>query len=228
MSASGFTHLQIVNRVLARLRESSVAAYNTTEYSTLISALVNQVKAEIEEAYYWNSMRDTYTVNTSTGVIHYALTSAGSNAVVIDAWNTTTGYPLARGTNADFNRRFFGVGNAGVLTGPPTEFVPAGVDDNFDFCVDVWPQPTASANVLKFNVYAPQADLTLDATVPLCPQNVLIEETIARAKAERGDDDAQQADPSSPSGKFIRTDLLASAVARESGHDPEEMTWIVV
>src|SRR5690349_13049605 len=119
MAASALTYLQVVNRVLTRLRESTVASFSTTDYSSLIANLVNQVAAEIQEAYYWNSMRDTWTVNTTNGSIHYALTGAGMNAVVIDAWNTTTGYPLVRGTNANFNQRFFGVGNAGVQTGSP-------------------------------------------------------------------------------------------------------------
>lgn len=226
MAASGLTFLQIVNAVLPRLRESTVAAYNTTDYSTMIAGIVNQVKAEIEEAYYWNSMRETYSVTTAASTVNYSLTGAGMNAVVIDAWNFTTGLPLERGTNKSFNRYYFGIGAGSVATGQTTQFLPTGLDANFDMTVDIYPQPTATTtSALRFNLYVPQADLAANSTVPLCPQNVLIEETIARAKRERGDDDAQAPDPNSPSGNFIRTDLLASAVSRESGQDDSEMDW---
>lgn len=221
MSASGLTFVQIVNRVLSRLREATVADYNTTTYSTFIGTIVNQVKAEIEDAYQWNSMRDTYAVTALPTVATYALTGAGMNAMVMDGWNTTTNGKLAPGTNADFNSKFFGVTT--VQTGNPTLYIPAGFDANYDLKVDIWPSP-ATTNALKFNVYVPQADLAASATVPLCPQSVLIEETIARAMVERGDEGAQQPPPGTGE-TFIRKDLLASAIAREADHDPYELDW---
>jgi len=222
MSASGLTFLQIINRVLSRLREAEVAAYNTTIYSTFIGTIVNQVKAEIEDAFHWNSMRDTYAVTTTSGTATYALVGAGMNAVILDGWNTTTNGKLTPGTNADFNQKFFGT--ATVQTGNTQQYIAAGFDANYDLKVDIWPSPTATTNALKFNVYVPQADLAASATVPLCPQSVLIEETIARALLERGDEGA--AVPQGPPGStFIRADLLSSAIAREDSYDPSESDW---
>lgn len=219
MAAQGLTWLQIINRVLARLREDSVAANNTTTYSTMVGALVNQVKTEIEDAYYWSAMRDTYTVTAVPGTTNYAFTSSGINAVVIDGWNTTTTQKLTKGTNADFNSKFFGV--TSVQTGDVAQYLPAGANGDYNLTVDVWPSP-ASTNTLKFNVYRPQSDLSADGDIPLVPQSVLIEETIARALAERGDEGAPQPEPGE---RFIRKDLLATAVSRESGHDDSEMNW---
>src|SRR5688572_3106023 len=108
MSASGLTFLQVVNRVLERLREGSVAAYNETTYSTLIASIVNQVKSEIEDAYRWNAMRDTFAVTAVPGTTNYVLTNSGANATIIDGWNTTVPMKLTRGTNAGFNEKFFG------------------------------------------------------------------------------------------------------------------------
>jgi hypothetical protein len=225
MAASALTFLQIVNRVLERLRESSVAAYNSTEYSTLIAGLVNQVKAELEERFPWQAMRDTWSVTATPGNASYALTDAGMNAEIMSAWNTTTGLKLTQASNAEFDKLFFGLGSGQTpQTGDVTKYCRAGLDANYDIKVDVHPVPV-STNVLKFQVYKPQDDLAADATVPLCPQNVLIEETIARAMAERGDDGAQQ--PQMPGEKFIRTDLLAAAIAREAGNDPDETDWQV-
>lgn len=213
------THLQIINRILPRLRESTVASWNTTDYSTFISYLLNQVKTEIEEAYFWNSMRDTYQISTTAGITNYAFTGAGSNAVIISGFNTTHVRRLTRSMNADFDNKFFGV--SAVQTGPTTEYLPAGVDVNHDLRVDIWPSPDA-VYVLKFNLYVPQEELAADATVPLVPQNVLIEETIARALAEKGDESLA---PLQPGQTFYRFDLLATAVAREAARDGTETDW---
>ena len=222
MAASGLTFLQIVNRILERMRESTVATYNETDYSTLVADLVNQVAAEIQEAWYWHAMRETYSVSAIAGTTNYSLTDAGSNAVVIDGWNTTTNQRMARGTVRRFDENFFGT--ASVATGNPYEYIPAGVDANYDLTIDIWPSP-ASTNALKFTVYVPQADLSNGATVPLVPQNVLMEETIARLKVERGDEGAPQPQPGET---FILKDILGAAVSRDQGRtDDTEMDWEV-
>src|SRR3972149_1401867 len=51
MSASGLTYLQIINRVLPRLREKTVASNGATTYSAMIGTMVNQIKNEIEVAW---------------------------------------------------------------------------------------------------------------------------------------------------------------------------------
>lgn len=221
MATSGLTYLQLVNRVLARLRESAVATVSETIYSTFISTLVNQVKSEMEQAYYWNSLRDTYAINTSEGITSYSFTGAGPEAVVLEGWNTTSPSPLDRGTNADFNAWFFGT--TSPLTGPTTNFIPAGVSVDYDLKIDIYPVPEATTQALKFNVYKPQADLSDPADVALVPQSVLIEETIARAMNERGDDGAAKP---LPGQTWIMVELLSSAIAREAGHDDSEMNWV--
>lgn len=221
MASFGLTWLQIVNRVLARLREGSVATVSETTYSTFVGALVNQVKSEIEQAYYWNALRDTYEILTVDGTTSYSFTGAGSEAVVLEGWNTTQQGQLKRGTNAEFNAWYFGTTD--VQTGPTTHFIPAGVSADYDLKIDVYPEPDSEVQTLKFNIYKPQADLSADGDIALVPQSVLIEETIARAMNERGDDAAPKPQPGET---FILKDLLASAVAREAGQDDDEMDWV--
>lgn len=226
MAKYGKTFLQIVNSVLERLRETAVATYTETDYSTLIAGLVNQVKSEIEEAWQWHALRDTFSVATTNNVSNYALTDAGANAVILDGWNITTGQELTRGTVASFNSKFFGTGSAAVQTGSPTEYLKAGLDANYDISVDVWPIPvTGTLDTLKFNVYVPQDDIAADATVPLVPQNVLVEEVIARAQNERGDEMAPKPNPGET---FILREMLASAIAVDQATaDDSEMDWEV-
>ena len=48
------TYLQIVNKVLRRLRENEVSSINENPYSLLIGDLVNVVKREVEDAWDWD------------------------------------------------------------------------------------------------------------------------------------------------------------------------------
>jgi hypothetical protein len=223
MAAYGLTYVQIVNRVLERLRESTVSNYNDSDYSKLIAHLVNQVKSEIEEAWQWHALRNTFSISPTTDVSHYALTDSGARAKIIDGWNTTQGLRLTKGTNASFNSKFFGVGSNSVQTGSPTMYLPAGLDANLDIAVDVWPIPvTGYLDTLKFNVYVPQDDLAANATVPLVPQHVLLEEVIARALLEKGEEGAPQLVPGET---FIMKELLASAISADAGDDMTELDW---
>lgn len=221
MATSGLSYLQLTNRVLSRLREDTVTTVSATTYSTYISTLINQVKSEMEQAYYWNALRDTFAINTVNGITSYAFTGAGPEAVVLDGWNTTSPAQLERGTNDQFNAWFFGT--TSVQTGPTTHFIPAGLNANYDLKIDIYPQPDTNVQALQFNIYKPQADLVNDVDVALVPQSVLIEETIARAMVERGDQDAPK--PPMPGETWILTQLLSSAVSREAGHDDNEMDW---
>jgi hypothetical protein len=220
--ASGLTFLQIINRVLVRLREDEVAAYNSTTYSSFIANLVNQVKSEIEDAWYWHALRDSYTVNATNPNASYSLDGAGSKAIILEGWNRTHGSEITKSTNRKFNRLFFGTpSGTSVQTGIVDKYVQTGLDDAYDIKVDVYPVPDSN-QTLVFNVYVPQDDLAADATVPLVPQNVLIEEVIARALVERGEEGAPQA---MPGQTFLRSDLLAAAVAADAQSDPTEMDW---
>lgn len=219
MAAFGLTYLQLVNRVLARLREAQVATVNETTYSTFIGTLLNQVKAEVENAYYWNPLRVTYIITTTQNVSSYNFVGAGADAVILEGWNTTAPRPLTRGTNVQFNEWYFG--QTTTPTGSTTHFIPSGLSANNDLRVDVYPMPS-TAETLKFNLYQPQADLSADGDVCYCPQTVLLEETIARAMFERGDESAPKPQPGET---FILRELLSSAAARDSGHDPQEANW---
>lgn len=218
MAIQGKSYLNIINEVLQRLREATVASNGATAYSTLIGKTVNQVKEEIEDAWYWYALRDTYSVTAVPNTTNYILTSAGMNAVILDGWNTTTPQQLKRATNADFNLKFFG---SGILqTGIVVEFLPAGFNSSNDLAVDIWPNPS-STQALKFNVYRPQAELTADADIPLVPQRVLVEGTMARVLRERGEDGGTGADRQEATYR----ELLASSISREAGHDSEELLW---
>lgn len=216
------TYLQLVNAILPRMREATVSSVSDTTYSALVGQMVNQVKSEIEGAYYWNALRDTYAVSTVASTTSYAFTGAGPRAAVVgNGWDTTSPGRIWRRTNKEFDEWYFGSTSGNIPSGPPTAFVPAGVSADYDLKIDIYPIPDA-VYVMKFNVYVPQDDLSNDADVTRVPQEVLIEEVVARLMVERGDDSAPKP---MPGETFILKDLLQTAVSRESGQDDGEMTW---
>lgn len=218
MPAFNRTKLQIINEVLERLRESTVATSSSTLYAKFLSGVLNSVKTEIEQSWAWLNLRDTYNITTTNNVNSYALTSSGQYAQILDMWNTTTKRKMKRSNYDDMNRKFFGAQT--VDTGSPTHYLPSGHDSNYDLTIDIWPIPVTT-NTLKVNVYAPQADPTTDSTVVIVPGQILIEGMLAYALAERGDDNGLAAQAQQ---QYYRA-LLAGAVATEGGHDPTEQDW---
>jgi len=217
------TYLQVVNKVLVRLRESSVATVTENAYSTLIGSIVNKVKTEIEDAWRWHALRDTYSVTCVADTVSYVLTGSGPDAVVIDAWNSSQQRQMSPGTVSKFNERYFGT--ITPETGSPTEYVLGGLDASYDLSIDVWPRPTAATlDTLKFNLYKPQAELSAGSDVPLVPIAVLVEGAVTRAMAERGDDGGVQTQQQ----EALFRDLLASAIARDSGRDESELMWVPI
>lgn len=221
MAAYGQTRLQIINAVLSRLREGTVATSSSTTYASLVATVLNSVKTEIEHAWQWRQLRDTYNVTVVPNTTCYSLTGSGQFGQVIDAWNTTTNRPLERGTTADFNEKFFGVST--VQRGPVTHYNPVGLDASYDLQIDTWPN-VESSNNLKVNVYAPEVDPATDSTVILVPNQVLIEGMLAYLLAERGDDN----------GTGVQTQmqlyqrLLGDAISVDAGHDPSEVDFYPV
>ena len=172
MPAYGQTKLQIVNAVLPRMREATVATSSSTVYASLVSAVLNTVRTQIEQAWMWKALRDTYTVTVTPGSVSYSLTGSGQFARIMDVWNTTSDAEVMPGSYHTFNERFFA--NDVVSTGDVTEYNQVGLDSNYDIQIDIWPNVLAT-NVLKVNLYLPQADPATDSTVILVPNQVLIE-----------------------------------------------------
>ena len=217
MAAYGKTRLQIINEVLPRLRQKTAATSSSTVYAALVATVLNTVKTQIEQAWMWRSLRDTFTVTAVPGATSYTLTSSGQFAKIIDVWNTTTHAPVKRGSTALFNENFFGAPS--VSTGSVSQYNVVGLDSNYDVQFDVWPSPSAT-NTLKVNMYVPQQD-PIDATVILVPNQVLIEGMVAYLIAERGDDGGISA----AEQKQLYVDMLAGAVAADAGDDPDEVDF---
>ena len=68
------TYLDIVNKVLVKLRETKVNSVDYTKYSALIGAFVNDAKKEVESAYTWQALRTGVNFTSVIGQREYDLT----------------------------------------------------------------------------------------------------------------------------------------------------------
>lgn len=209
------TYLEIVNKVLRRLRETEVSALNETPYSLLISDLVNVVKREVEDAWDWDALRTTLTAITTPNLFNYVLIDSGTRFKVLDVYNDTSNIEMQARSTRWFNRQF--------LAATPQPSIPHfynfnGVDVNGDTQVDIFPIPNGVFDI-RFNVVFPQQDLTLPSDVIQVSGALVIEGTLARAISERGEDGGYQEQES----RYGR--MASDLIAIEANRRGDEITW---
>jgi hypothetical protein len=213
-------YIQLVNDVLARLRESEVSSVNDNAYSKMIGKFVNDAKRNVEDAYNWNALYDTLTATTTGDIFNYVLEGSGQRFRVVDVLNDTSNWELREASTRWMNQQF-------LLTTPqkgsPQYYNFNGVDVNGDTQVDLFPIPNDVYNV-RFNIVLPQPIMTTDSTVLKVPYEPVIFLAYAKALAERGEDGGLA---SSEAYGLYKTSL-ADAIAIESGRYDEESTWRLV
>jgi hypothetical protein len=209
-------YLDLVNSVLVRLREDEVQTIGQNAYSRLISKFVNDGKRQVEDAYSWNSLRNTITVTTSNNTTNYSLVGSGVRFKIISVIDDTN------------NRIINNIETAGMkewlLTNPsvdqPLYYNFNGVDSNNDTKVDFYPTPNGSYDI-KFNVFLPTEELVNNTDLIKIPSEPVIFYAYAKALAERGEDGGIQ------SGEAYQLYLqsLADHIAIESSRTTPDLIW---
>jgi hypothetical protein len=212
------TFLQLVNNVLARLRESQVASVTTNAYSTLIGAYINDSKRAVEDAWDWNCLSQAITVNTTGGVSTYTVTGSGRRPKGIVVNNTTQKTPVR---NVPLQWIIDQQQLTNVTQSSPVSCYAWNGTDGTDNKVEVWPPP-GDVETLIFNLYVPQLPLTADGDVITVPYEAVIAGAYARAIAERGEDGGLAT--SEAYGLF--KSILADQIALESNNFVEYDTWV--
>jgi hypothetical protein len=212
------TYLEIVNRVMRRLRENEVTTINETPYSKLIADLVNVVKQEVEDSWNWSVLRTTITINTEDDLFNYVLTDTGTRLRVFDVVNDTDDFKLEYRPTTWFNKAFQ-AGNG--QKGSPVYYNFNGVSENGDSQMDLWPIPDGAYEV-QVNIVMPQAELVGDLDKILVPGQIIVEGVLGRAISERGDD-----------GGYVEQEaryrsILSDYIAMESAQRPDETIWMAV
>lgn len=213
------TFLQLVNDVLARLRESSVASVTTNSYSTLIGKFVNDSKRQVEDAWNWDCLYTTIPVTTIAGTSTYTVTGSGrrpKDAVVNDSTNDSTLQNVPRQWIIDQQQL------STVQNGQPCYYAWNGTDGT-DSKIELWPTPDGTYTI-QVNCYASQADLSSDSTVLLVPYESVVSGAYARAIVERGEDGGL----SSGEAYGLYKGVLADQIALDAVRQHENNEWVAV
>lgn len=210
------TYIQIVNKVLRRLRESEVTSVSSTTYSTLIGEFVNEAKREIEDAWNWMLLRNTVLVTTETDTFRYTLTTAGDRYKILHVMNNTQDITMSKAPYQWMNKAMT---SNSVSTGTPVYWDLNGQTSG-DPNVDLWPIPDGVYEV-TFNMIIPQDDLSDDDTELTVPDYPVILRAYAMALSERGEDGAT----AYREAEMRADNAISDAIALDAYHVPQEMNW---
>ena len=210
------TFLELVNKVLVRLREDQVATSDETTYSTLIAEFVREALSEVEDARAWNALRTTITVPTVSGSYSYSLTGAGASYEILYIHENTLDYDVGKAPSAQWmtHQLLSGADNA-----QPQYYDINGSDDSGDPVINVYPVPDAVYSLdVAIKVKTQSA---VDATVILIPTLPIILRAYALALDERGDDAGDTL--VAIERRYERA--LADATTYDAALNPDETVW---
>jgi|TARA_R110000803_G_C11966001_1_gene319226 hypothetical protein len=207
------TYLQLVNKVLVRLRENEVSTVNENSYSKLIGEYVNEAKNTVETAWDWTGLRTTLSVDTQANVFNYVLTDADSTIKMLDATNDSLNSFLGYKSSRWFDQAFLDF--ASVPKGTTQFYSINGINS-----VDLYPIPDKEYT-LRFNLVLRKGDFTLDEEVLYVPFNPVVRKATALASRERG----ETGGTSAAELFALADDSLADAIAMDAALHPEETIW---
>jgi hypothetical protein len=214
------THLEIVNKLLIRLRERTVGTVLETTYSSLLSYLVNDAKELVEATWSWSGLRTTLSATTSDDIFAYELNGTQNNLTVLDVLNDTDDFFMEYKTAHEFNKLFLATTPE---KGSPAFYSFNGISSDGDTKVDVYPIPDGAYD-LRFNIIQRNQELVADAdklVIPAKPVELL---AYAMAIEERGEDSGV----ASSSAYMKAQQVLNDAVALDAAKHPEETEWYSV
>jgi len=215
------TYLELVNKVLLRLRETEVTTVQgsgtSNQYARLIGEFVNEAKSQVESAWDWSALRTTLTLLTDANVFNYELNGTGNNFKVLDVLNDTSNFVMYYKSGSWFNEQFL---LAAPETGEPAFYNFNGVSADGDTQVDIYPVPDGEYQ-LRFNVTLRNAPLSADADNVVIPTRPIILFATAMAIEERGEDGGQQ----SINAYGAARSALADEIALDAARHQEDTIW---
>jgi len=218
------TYLELVNKVLLRLREGSVSTVqgsgNSNQYARLIGEFVNEAKDQVEAAWDWSALRSTLTATTTANVFSYELQGSDNNFKVLDVINDTDNWMLQYRDSSWFNSVFL---TSDPATGSPVYYNFNGVSEDLDTLVDLYPIPD-DVYTLRFNVLKRTGALSADTDEIVVPARPVILLATAMAIEERGEDGGQQ----SVNAYVMAQNALSDAIAFDAARHPEDTLWYTV
>ena len=208
------TYLELVNNVLRRLRESTVASVSTSAYSLLIGAYCNDSKRQVEDSWDWTCLATTITIPTVAGQSTYTVTGAGIRQRSVTVNDSTN---LIQLRNVPIQWIIDQQQLSNVSSSVPCYYAWNGTDGT-DSKVELFPTPMGIYS-LKFNMTVPQVELSADATVITVPSEPVVAGAYARALVERGEDGGLSSGEAYGLFKSVLADYISLEKERFSEYD---------
>ena len=219
------TYLQIVNKVLLRLRENEVSSVSQNSYSRLIGELVNETKREVEDAWSWVRLRTTIQVVTEEGTFRYTLTGAGDRFTLLHSASgrpSVFNYTDAASLLQIPGWKMTSMHNGGTAASSAPMYFDFNGGTDGDPNVDFWPIHDA-AYAVNFDLVIPQDSLVNDSDELVVPSWPVITGAYAKAIDERGEDSGVLF--TKAEDRYVKA--LSDAVTLDSRNLPHETIWEV-
>jgi hypothetical protein len=195
VAATNFTVLQLMNKVMNRLREAEFSTATESDYSKLILGFLNDSKRVVEDSHNWDALRDTISITTAAGTSTYSVKNAGASQYTNDRTRILRVYDQTNETylmktswnNIDSWQKY----PSGTTQANPGFWAPAGFDSNKDIQIILHQIPNGTYT-LDVDVYNPEEDKTSGSQTILVPWEPVMLHTLALAIEERGEDAGAQ------------------------------------
>ena len=214
------TYLNIVNKVLRKLREQSATTIQETEYTHLIGDFVNDAIQTVEDAWDWTALRTDIDFTTVDNQSKYPLTGFGVRGEVMSVYNTTNRQELVQRSKDYIENRL--VLNP-TFTGTPSYYCMQGVDVNGDVKLVLYPKPDKSYDI-SCSVVKRNPELLVDSDTTQMPTQPVVHLAFAYALRERGETGGQGA----MEQIAIAKESPSSAIALDAGNNADELIFGVV
>jgi len=208
------TLLQIVNRVLKRLREDTVSSIDETDYSLMITEMLYDVHLQCLEAHDWSAMESIVNVPVDANQRVFDLTRTETNGGDVDDADTVTkndshvvndrfGRPQAwlfdDSSDTDGDRLIL-ISEKDMedlyqtdrdqTNDDPSYFSVRMSPDRAGLQMTIWPPPTSTKHI-RLRVWTPEDPIDSsdeDSRTVLVPDRPLLLGTIMLALNERGEE----------------------------------------
>lgn len=211
------TYLNLVNNILRRMREDEVGTVSATPYSKMVGDYVNDAKRQVEEAWDWSGLRNSFTVSLDAGVSEATLADSLYNVKVYYAYNNTNDTMLEYRPSQWFDEKY-DLGE--VTSGAPKYYTFVGLDSNDDSKIKVYPSPDKTYS-LEFKTNTKKDPLVSDSDRLHVPDFPIMQMALAFLVRERGETGGQSA-----AEYFLAADrALSDAIARDAQKHPEDLIW---
>lgn len=217
------TWLSLTNDLQKRLRESQSASVTSTIYSTLLGALINQAKREVEDAWDWHALRTVLSFSTS-GSAPYAITGSNERSRFFsprrEIYDDTNDGILLPAPDWFIDQVTY-IGTA--QSGGPIYYRVRGVSASGELQVTLYPTP-GGTYTMRVPMVVPQADLAANTTVLTVPAAPVLERAYCLALRERGEDGGT----SFAEAQAAAEKALFQAVERDREFSPDESFAVLV